>query len=100
MFGRSRKLVEYPPAPLCVLYSSFIDSQLIEGDEAILRAAMERSEANRRHLADVLRAKPHYLHPETERALAALGQTMSAPYTIYNSAKLADMKKRAAPIRN
>ena len=86
-FGRIERLMAEIESRL-----SFIDSQLIEGDEAILRAAMERSEANRRHLADVLRAKPHYLHPETERALAALGQTMSAPYTIYNSAKLADMK--------
>ncbi len=86
-FGRIERLMAEIESRL-----SFIDSQLIEGDEAILRAAMERSEANRRHLADVLRSKPHYLHPETERALAALGQTMSAPYTIYNSAKLADMK--------
>ena len=71
---------------------SFIDSQLNEGDEAVLRAAIEQSQANRHYLAEVLRGKPHYLHPETERALAALGQTMSAPYTIYNSAKLADMQ--------
>ncbi|MBR3652351.1 MAG: oligoendopeptidase F [Bacteroidales bacterium] len=71
---------------------SFIDSQLNQGDEAVLRAAMEQSPANRRYLADVLRGKPHYLHPETERALAALSQTMNAPYTLYNSAKLADMK--------
>ncbi len=71
---------------------SFIDSELVEQDEAILREAIELATDNRHYLEDVLRNKPHQLHPEAERALAALSQSLCAPYQIYNMAKLADMK--------
>ena len=70
---------------------SFVDSELTRQDEAVLRAAMDRTTANRGYLKNVLRIKPHQLGPETEMALAALGQTLSAPYTIYNTCKLADI---------
>ncbi len=71
---------------------SFIDSEIVEQDEATLEKAMEMTTANKHYLADVLRGKPHKLHPEAERALAALSQSLGAPYQIYNMAKLADMK--------
>ncbi len=71
---------------------SFIDSELAEQDEALLKEAIEAATDNRHYLEDVLRNKPHQLHPETERALAALSQSLYAPYQIYNMAKLADMK--------
>ena len=71
---------------------SFIDSEISRQDEEVIRAAMEASDANRGYLFHLLRGKPHLLHPETERALAALSQTFSAPYTLYNTAKLADMR--------
>ena len=71
---------------------SFIDSELVEQDEAILREAIEAATDNKHYLEDVLRNKPHQLHPEVERALAALSQSLCAPYQIYNMAKLADMK--------
>ena len=71
---------------------SFIDSELVEQDEAILREAIEAATDNKHYLEDVLRNKPHQLHPEVERALAALSQSLYAPYQIYNMAKLADMK--------
>ena len=71
---------------------SFIDSELVEQDEALLREAIELATDNKRYLEDVLRGKPHQLHPEAERALAALSQSLYAPYQIYNMAKLADMK--------
>ena len=71
---------------------SFIDSEIIEQDEDTLREAIQMATANRHYLEDILRNKPHQLHPETERALAALSQSLYAPYQIYNMAKLADMK--------
>ncbi|MCI8401559.1 MAG: oligoendopeptidase F [Lachnospiraceae bacterium] len=71
---------------------SFIDSEIIEQDEAVLREAIALATSNRLYLKNILRSKPYQLHPETERALAALSQTMNAPYQIYNMAKLADMK--------
>lgn len=71
---------------------SFIDSELIEQEESVLQAAIEIASANKLYLKDILRSKPHHLHPETEKALAALSDTLHAPYQIYNMAKLADMK--------
>ena len=53
---------------------------------------MQQSDTNRCYLAEILRNKAHRLSPETERAISALSQTFSAPYQIYNMAKLADMK--------
>ncbi len=71
---------------------SFIDSELSALDETVLRAAIERATANKGYLEEVLRGKPHRLSPETEKVLAAMSQSLEAPYSIYNSAKLADMQ--------
>ncbi len=71
---------------------TFIESELSEQSEDLLTEAMQQSDTNRCYLAEILRNKPHRLNPETERALSALSQTFSAPYQIYNMAKLADMK--------
>ena len=57
-----------------------------------MNEAMQQSDTNRCYLAEILRNKAHRLSPETERAISALSQTFSAPYQIYNMAKLADMK--------
>ncbi|MCM1183113.1 MAG: oligoendopeptidase F [Roseburia sp.] len=71
---------------------SFINSEISEKEEAVLAEAIAGATENKRFLEDILRDKPHRLHPETERALAALSGTLSAPYRIYNMTKLADMK--------
>lgn len=71
---------------------SFIDNEIAEQEDAVIREAMALSAENRHYLENILRTKPHLLHPETERALAALSRTIEAPYQIYNMAKLADMK--------
>lgn len=71
---------------------SFIDSELTAQDESLLLEAIDAATDNKHYLLDILRSKPHLLHPETERALAALSQTLYAPYQLYNMAKLADMK--------
>ena len=71
---------------------SFIDSELVQQDETVIQAAIEATDANKGYLREILRRKPHQLNPDTEKALASLSQTLDAPYTIYNSAKLADMQ--------
>lgn len=72
---------------------SFVRSELMEQEEEILTEAMELDRGNQGYLRDVLREKEHRLHPEAERVLSALRQTVyNAPYEVYNNAKLADMK--------
>ncbi len=71
---------------------SFINSEIIQQDEAILREAIASSGGNSGYLSDLLRQKPHQLQPETERVLAALSPTFNTPYQVYNMAKLADMQ--------
>lgn len=71
---------------------SFINNEIAGQEDVVIQAAMESSAENRHYLHNLLRMKPHLLHPETERAIAALSQTIQAPYQIYNMAKLADMK--------
>lgn len=82
----NRKLSE------CMSRLSFIDSELAVQDNAVIEEAVNSSEANANYLKDVLRDKPYLLNPETERVLTALSQTTGAPYEIYNTVKLADMK--------
>jgi len=71
---------------------TFIESEITDLDEAVLREAIGRGGPNKPYLEDLLRQKPHQLQPETERVLAALRPALNAPYQIYNVAKLADMK--------
>ena len=72
---------------------SFIRSELMEQPEEIIRKAMEIDGGNRCYLQDILRDKAHRLHPEAERVLSALGQSIyGTPYEIYNITKLADIK--------
>lgn len=82
----NRKLSE------CMSRLSFIDSELAVQDNAVIEEAVNASKANAGYLKDVLRGKPHLLNPETEKVLTALSQTTGAPYEIYNTVKLADMK--------
>ena len=71
---------------------SFIDSELAAADEEEIRKAMALDGRFRGYLETVLREKPHRLHPEAERVLAAISQTTGAPADIYNTFKLADMQ--------
>lgn len=71
---------------------SFIESEIAQQDEKVLEAAIELAEGSKLYLKDILRGKPHQLHPEAERVLAAVSRTTGAPYEIYNVTKLADMK--------
>lgn len=71
---------------------SFINSELCALPNEIIAAAIAGTEANKGYLADILRAKPYQRSPETEQVLASLANALSAPYQMYNMAKLADMK--------
>lgn len=71
---------------------SFIESEILQADDAVLDAAIEQAVGCKHRLMDLRRQKPYQLAPETEKALAALQMTFNTPYEVYNMAKLADMQ--------
>jgi oligoendopeptidase F len=71
---------------------SFVESEIGRQETDVIEKAIELSEGGKNLLLDILRGKPHQLHPEAERVLAAYEQTLATPYTIYDQTKLADMK--------
>ncbi|MCM1214381.1 MAG: oligoendopeptidase F [Lachnospiraceae bacterium] len=72
---------------------SFIRSEIMEQDEEVIQKAIAISSGNRHFLQDILRDKPHRLHPEAERVVLALSRSIyDTPYEVYNIAKLTDMK--------
>ncbi|ATP39699.1 oligoendopeptidase F [Solibacillus sp. R5-41] len=70
---------------------SFVKSDLLALDEAILKEAQELEPAFANYIEKLLIQKPYQLHPEAEKALAAFGASFSAPYELYNTTKLVDM---------
>jgi len=70
---------------------SFVRSELLSLDEEILKEASLLSPVYKLYLEDLLKRKPHQLHPKVEKVLAALNATFEAPYETYNTAKLVDM---------
>ena len=71
---------------------SFIESEILQADDAVLDAAIEQAGGCKHRLMDLRRRKPYQLAPDTEKALAALRMTFNTPYEVYNMAKLADMQ--------
>ncbi len=71
--------------------TSFIESEIIEANEEVIKKAMEESKENYNYLKEIMRKKEYALHPEVERTLAALSNTLEVPYEVYNASKLADM---------
>lgn len=70
---------------------AFFESELLQAPQEVLTAAMALDERYAYYLKDVLRYKPHTLSQESEKVLARLGEVFDVPYTIYESAKLADL---------
>ncbi|UNK33713.1 oligoendopeptidase F [Bacillus sp. N5-665] len=73
---------------------SFIHNEILSFDEGTIEkylAEETKLEPFRKSLLDILKKRPHTLSPETEEALAALGEVHSSPYKIYGMTKLADM---------
>ncbi len=71
---------------------TFVENEIIEADAGVLEEAVSKGGTVSGKLKKILRAKAHYLNPETEKALAALSDFMDTPYDVYNQAKLSDMK--------
>ena len=71
---------------------SFIESEIADAPEELIRAAMDKTRRAKHYLAEILREKPHRLSAEAEKVLAALSPVFNAPYDIYHMTKLADMK--------
>ncbi|SFQ06697.1 oligoendopeptidase F [Lachnospiraceae bacterium XBB1006] len=71
---------------------SFVESEIVKQPDAVIKEAMKLEKSTSHYLADLLRLKPHMLNPETERVLSALSPTLQAPYTLYNTTKLADIQ--------
>ena len=71
---------------------SFVDSELAEAPKELIEEAIKTATVGKHYLEDVERQRPHRLTPETEAALAALRETVQAPYTIYETSKLADIQ--------
>ena len=71
---------------------SFIESEILQADDAVLDAAIDQAVGCKHRLMDLRRRKPYQLAPDTEKALAALRMTFNTPYEVYNMAKLADMQ--------
>lgn len=71
---------------------SFMNSELLALPEETLQQAIQESAEYKVYLEKLIRKKPHQLHPEVEKALAAYSSTFSAPYALYNTTKMVDMK--------
>ncbi len=70
---------------------SFVDSELLELSMDELNKAMTKSEEYAHYLKELIRQKPHQLHPEVEKTLAAYSSSFSAPYGLYNTTKMVDL---------
>lgn len=73
---------------------SFIRSEALNLPEGTLERYLEEEpglEPFRIMIEKIIESKPHQLHLETEASLAALGEVLSAPGTIYETSRTADM---------
>ncbi|WP_144614755.1 oligoendopeptidase F [Bacillus cereus] len=73
---------------------SFIHNEILSFDEGTIEkylAEETKLEPFRKSLLDILQKRLNTLSPETEEALAALGEVHNSPYKIYGMTKLADM---------
>ena len=74
--------------------TSFVRSETLGLPDGTLESYLAQEPALKsfeRMLQKMLVEKPHMLHPETEMALASLGEVLSSPGVIYNRSKAADM---------
>jgi oligoendopeptidase F len=75
--------------------TSFIESEALSLPEGTLERYLREEpglEPFRLTIDKMIESKPHRLHPETEMALAALGEVLNAPSMVYGRSRTADMK--------
>ncbi|WP_442598366.1 oligoendopeptidase F [Neobacillus sp. D3-1R] len=80
---------------------SFIDSEVLALPDGTVETYLKEEsklEPFRKNLTELLQNKKHRLSPETEEAIAALGEVHNAPYNIFLMSKLTDMQ--FAPIED
>ncbi|MES2956883.1 MAG: oligoendopeptidase F [Pseudomonadota bacterium] len=74
---------------------AFVDAEILELADGTVEKFLAQESAlavHRMHLRDLLERKPHRLGAETEKALAALGEVLAAPYAIYQRSKAGDLQ--------
>lgn len=74
---------------------SFIRTEILGLPEGTVERYLQTEPglvSHRYQLTEMLEYKPHTLTPETEMALASLGEVQGAPSMIYNRAKSSDMQ--------
>lgn len=71
---------------------SFIDNEVSSNTLEVLNDAIDKNPENAYYLNDIIRVKPHLLHPEVEKTLASLSPTLESPYFVYSQAKLSDLQ--------
>ncbi len=74
---------------------SFINSEILSfPDGTVEQYLKDNKELGTYHkvLQDILSSKPYQLHPETEKALASMGELQGSPYMIYQRSKSSDMQ--------
>lgn len=80
---------------------AFLDPELVALPEGTIESYLADEPflgIYRKQLEDALRRRPHVLAPETEETLAALGEVLNAPQTIWQRTTAADLV--CPPIRN
>lgn len=70
---------------------SFVESEILDLDDSILKTAMGMSAEYKHYLSNLLDFKPYRLHPEAERVIKALQTTLNAAYDTYEHTKLVDI---------
>jgi oligoendopeptidase F len=74
---------------------SFISSEILALKDGTIEKYLQEDaslEPFQKDLRKLIETKKHKLSPDTEEALAALGELQDAPYQIYQMSKLADMQ--------
>jgi oligoendopeptidase F len=74
---------------------AFVSSEILSLPDGTVENYINEIEglaAFRKNLTELLDSKKHKLSPETEMALASLGEVHGAPYTTYQMSKSADMQ--------
>ncbi|QQD85356.1 oligoendopeptidase F [Jeotgalicoccus sp. ATCC 8456] len=71
--------------------TSFLDSELLQKDDAFLKEIGDTQPEYANFIADLLRSKPYQLDANVEKALASFSSVFAGPYDLYQKTKLLDI---------